>query len=68
MGNRIAEAEAVPSIRLPIFYDWRIGGLGSLSNRIRYGIYTLVFSYRNEAHQLPLATMTQSNRAQDVAR
>ncbi len=64
----MAEAEAVPSMRLPIFYDWRIGGLGPLSNPIRGGIYTLAFSYRHEAHQLPLATMAQSNRAQDGAR
>ena len=64
----MAVAEAVPSIRLPIFCDWRIGGLGSLCNRVRGSICTLFFSYRPEAHQLPLATMTQSNRAQKVAR
>ena len=64
----MAVAEAVPSTRLPIFYDWRIGGLGSLSNRIRGGTYTLAFSYSSKAHQLPLAMMTQSNRAQKAAR
>ena len=64
----MAVAEVVPSTRLPIFYDWRIGGLGFLNNCIRGGIYTLVFSYRPKVQRLPLATMTQSDRAKDVAR